>query len=58
MTTQDAIEHFGGIKQLAQALDIYPQAIYQWGERPPLARQYEIEIKTKGALQADEAASK
>jgi hypothetical protein len=27
--------------------------IYQWGEYPPLARQYELEVRTEGALKAD-----
>ena len=54
MTTQKAIQYFGGIKELATALDIWPHAIYRWGERPPLPRQYEIEVKSGGALKADD----
>jgi transcriptional repressor of cell division inhibition gene dicB len=53
MTTQEAIEHYGGIKQLSDALGTWPQTIYQWGESPPMARQYELEVKTKGKLKAD-----
>jgi hypothetical protein len=55
MTTQDAIQHFGGLKKLADALGIWPQAVYKWGERPPLSKQYELEVKTSGALRADRA---
>ena len=53
MTTQEAIEHYGSVKKLADALGIWPQVIYTWGEAPPMARQYELEVKTQGALKAD-----
>lgn len=53
MTTYEAIKHFGGIKQLADALKTWPQSIYQWGERPPKGRQYELEVLTNGKLKAD-----
>lgn len=50
--TKDAIEYFGGTKKLAEALEIWPHVIYRWGEFPPMARQYEIEVKTGGKLKA------
>lgn len=53
MTTQEAINHYGGRKALADALGVWPQVIYAWGERPPMARQYELEVKTGGKLKAD-----
>jgi hypothetical protein len=53
LTTKEAIQHFGGLKKLADALQIWPQVIYRWGDRPPMARQYEIEVKTEGKLRAD-----
>jgi hypothetical protein len=53
MTTKEAIKHYGSIKALADALKVWPQTIYQWGERPPMSRQYELELKTKGELKAD-----
>ena len=53
MTTQEAIDHYGSVKKLADALGIWPQVIYTWGEKPPMARQYELEVKTAGALKAD-----
>ena len=53
MKTKQAVEYFGGIKQLAEVLDIWPHVIYRWGDNPPMARQYEIEVKTKGKLKAD-----
>jgi DNA-binding transcriptional regulator YdaS (Cro superfamily) len=53
MKTQDAIEHFGGLKKLADLLGIWPQVIYQWGEYPPPGRQYELEVRTNGVLRAE-----
>lgn len=53
MTTKEAIDFFGGIKALADALDVWPQAIYAWGQHPPMAKQYELEVRTDGALKAD-----
>lgn len=53
MTTQDAIRHYGTVKALAEALDIWPHVIYRWGDRPPMARQYELQVKTKNKLKAD-----
>lgn len=52
MTTKEAIEYFGGIKQLAAELEIWAHVIYRWGEHPPMARQYELEVKTEGKLKA------
>ena len=52
MTTQDAINYYGGTKQLAEVLGIWPHVIYRWGKNPPMARQYEIQVKTKGKLKA------
>jgi len=60
MKTKDAIDYFGGPTNLAAKLrrqdgrlGIYRQAIYGWGETPPIGRQYEIEVATGGALLAD-----
>ena len=53
MTTKEAISHFGGIKELAKALGIWPHNVSRWGLKPPMARQYEIEVKSGGALEAD-----
>lgn len=54
MTTQEAIDHYGGLRQLAQELGVWPQVIYQWGDHPPMGRQYEIEVKTGGKLKANQ----
>ena len=52
MTTQEAIDHYGSVKRLAAALDVFPQAIMGWGEEPPMGRQYELQIKTNNKLMA------
>lgn len=53
MTTKEAIDHFGSIKALADALNIWPHVIYRWGENPPMARQYELQVKTNGELKVE-----
>ncbi len=54
MKTQEAVDYFKNRKALADVLGVWPQVIYQWGEYPPMARQYEIEVKTNGKLKADQ----
>lgn len=53
MKTKEASDFFGGTKELADALGIWPHVIYRWGEYPPMARQYEIEVKSGGKLKAE-----
>lgn len=53
MKTQEAVDFFGGVKELASKLKIWPHVIYRWKEYPPMSRQYELEIKTNGALKAE-----
>lgn len=55
MTTNQALRHFGSQAALAEALGIRAQSVQQWGERPPLLRQQQIEKVTGGKLQADPA---
>jgi len=50
MTTQEAINYFGSIRQMALHLDIWPHSVYRWGDYPPMAKQYEIQVKTNGEL--------
>lgn len=54
MKTKDAIEHYGGIKQLAEALGIWPHNISRWGDHVPRARAYELQVKTGGKLRAED----
>ncbi|RCN55775.1 Cro/CI family transcriptional regulator [Acidiferrobacter thiooxydans] len=53
MRTKDAIKQFRTAVALARALGCTPQAIYQWGERVPKLRAYQIELLTKGQLKVD-----
>ncbi len=53
MKTDEAIAHYGGVKELAASLGIWPHVVYRWGASPPMARQYEIEVKTEGLLKAE-----
>lgn len=56
MTTEEAIHHYGSKRALAEALGVWPHVIYKWGQHPPMARQYEMEVKTGGALRAEKGA--
>lgn len=53
MTTTQAIDYFGGVTSLARAIGIRRVAVYQWGEYPPVGRQYQLEVLTNGALRAE-----
>jgi hypothetical protein len=53
MTKQQAIDYFGGRRELAAALKIWPHNISRWGDRPPIKRQYQLEVMTNGRLKAD-----
>jgi len=39
---KEAIESFGGVKKLADALGIQHSAVSQWGEFVPALRAYQI----------------
>ena len=52
MRTTDAVNHFGSQGELAKALGITDGAVSQWGEFPPMGRQYQIQALTKGKLKA------
>lgn len=53
MTTTEAIEYYGSKRALAAELGVWPHVIYKWGQHPPMARQYELEVKTGGILRAE-----
>lgn len=54
MDIEAVIKHFGGVKPLSQALNVFPQAVYLWKARGvPKARQYEIEALSGGVFVAD-----
>jgi molybdenum-dependent DNA-binding transcriptional regulator ModE len=49
MTKTEAIQHFGGIRKLAEALGISYEAVRQW-RSIPVRRQYELQDITNGSL--------
>lgn len=51
--TEQAIKYFGGRKELAQALGIWPHNISRWGTYPPELQQYRLERMTQGELKAE-----
>lgn len=53
MTKQEAVQHFKTGAKLAEALGITHQAVYDWGEKVPAVRQYQIEVLTEGKLKAE-----
>jgi hypothetical protein len=60
MKTEDAIKEFGNsVRELAQALGITREAIYQWGEEVPPLRMYQIReiIARREKLGADDTAA-
>ena len=52
MKLSEAVAHFGTEAEMARQLGIRPQAVYQWGGKVPMARQYQIQLMTKGKLKA------
>ena len=53
MKTSDALLHFGTKTKIAAALGMTKQAISAWGTYPPLDKQFQLEVLTKGKLKAD-----
>lgn len=56
MNMNEAIQHFGSKKKLAEALGIRPSAVTQWGESIPVGRQYQLQVISKNKLKADQKA--
>lgn len=52
MNKTQAVQHFGSVSALAQALGVTYEAVRQWVEVPAL-RQYQLQLMTAGALVAD-----
>lgn len=55
MYTDDAVQHFGGRRQLAEALGISRQAVEQWGKLVARGMAYRLQVMTAGKLVVDEA---
>lgn len=54
MRKSDAINHFGGVKILANKLGVTDVAIYRWkDDLVPKGRAYELEKLTRGKLKVD-----
>ena len=53
MTTQDVLDYFQTHGAIAKALGITQSAVSQWDDRPPMLRQYQIQVLTQGGLRAD-----
>ncbi|MEI8647429.1 Cro/CI family transcriptional regulator [Paraglaciecola sp. Hal342] len=53
MKKSTAIKYFGGPKKLADALNIHPAAVSQWGVDIPELRAFQLEKLTKGQLKAE-----
>lgn len=53
MKKADVVNYFGNEVKVAKALGITKGAVNQWSDRIPLARAYQIEKITKGALKVD-----
>lgn len=53
MKTSAVIDHFGSIRQAAEALSLTTQSIYAWGEEVPTSRQAHVELASKGKIKRD-----
>ena len=53
MLTNDAVQYFGGRRQLAEALGITRQAVEQWGKVVAKGAAYQLQVITKGDLVVD-----
>lgn len=53
MTTAEAIAFFETATKLATALGIEKSAVSQWSEHPPIGRQAQIQLLSRGKLKAD-----
>lgn len=59
MTPKDVFDHYGSISETAKKLGVRYATVWHWqktGKVPP-SRQYEIEVRTGGLLQADRSAA-
>lgn len=53
MKTAEAIQYFGTAAALAKAIKIKPPSVSEWGDYPPITRQYQIQVITNGELKAE-----
>lgn len=50
MLVKEAIEHYGSVKKLADALGVTRQCIYLWDEFVPELQAYKLQAITDGQL--------
>ena len=50
MTTQEAVQFWGGQTRLAKVLGITRDAIYKWKQYPPMDKQFQIMVLSGGRL--------
>ena len=50
MTTQDAVQFWGGQTRLANALGITRDAVHKWKQYPPMDKQFQIMVLSGGRL--------
>lgn len=55
MKKTTAIEYFGSVSSLAEALNISQEAVSQWDDIVPQLRAYQLERITNGALTVDDS---
>jgi len=55
MYTDDAVQHFGGRRELAEALGITRQAVEAWGVLVARGVAYRLQVMTGGKLMVDES---
>ncbi|MFT6987811.1 MAG: DNA-binding transcriptional regulator YdaS (Cro superfamily) [Psychromonas sp.] len=53
MKKSTAITYFGNATNLAKAIGINPSAVYQWPEKIPRGRAFELQHLTNGELKVD-----
>jgi hypothetical protein len=56
MRTEQAVDFFGGRRELAQFLGITRQAVEQWGEYVAEGPAYKLQVLTDGQLMVDPVA--
>jgi DNA-binding transcriptional regulator YdaS (Cro superfamily) len=54
--TSDAVQHFGGRRQVAEALGVTRQAVSKWGKYVAEGSAYKLQHITKGKLKVIEKA--
>jgi transcriptional regulator with XRE-family HTH domain len=54
MKTLDAVKHFGGRRQVAEALGVTRQAVSKWGEYVAEGSAYKLQHLTGGKLKVIE----